>query len=169
MQIIRLNEKRKFKRNCRLKWHLGQDRLSIFCRLECAKKTRARDDRWESPSRRLSQMASALPISKGSSQQPLTPSQYIQDRRLTCGQKLAQVSSRVDSPLIISLSQDKEGSVRNYQVPIDRPLFQPCPSVIAFQSFEPFVTYEVVVNFRNIDKVQLNLQKSHYKKVYSTS
>jgi hypothetical protein len=85
---------------------------------------------------------------------PLKPSEYIHDRLLSTGDKLAQVSTRPDIPRIIELSTDTEGAVKQYQVPIDRPLFQPTPSAIALQSFEPFVTYEVVINFRNIDKVR---------------
>ena len=81
------------------------------------------------------------------------PSEYIRDRLLSTADKLAQVSAKIEIPEIIQLIQDKEGSVKNYDVPIDRPLFQPVPSRVVLQSFEPFVTYEVVINFRNIDKV----------------
>jgi hypothetical protein len=86
---------------------------------------------------------------------PRKPSEYIHDRLLSTGDKLALVSTRPEIPRIIELSNDTEGAVKQYQVPIDRPLFQPVPSSIALQSFEPFVTYEVVINFRNIDKVRL--------------
>lgn len=39
------------------------------------------------------------------------------------------------------------------QVSIDEPLFQPFPSTIYFQNFEPFETYEVPLSLRNNDKV----------------
>lgn len=36
---------------------------------------------------------------------------------------------------------------------IEEPLFQPFPSDIVFQNFEPFQTYEVPLQLRNNDKV----------------
>ncbi len=81
------------------------------------------------------------------------PSEYIKERTLSTAEKLTLVSTQIDIPEIVELIQDKEGTVKNYSTPMDRPLFQPAPSTIVLQSFEPFVTYEVVINFRNIDKV----------------
>ena len=40
---------------------------------------------------------------------------------------------------------------------IDEPLFQPYPSDITFQKFEPFNTYEVPLLLRNNDKVSVCL------------
>ena len=37
---------------------------------------------------------------------------------------------------------------------IEEPLFQPFPSDIVFQNFEPFQIYEVPLQLRNNDKVQ---------------
>ncbi len=39
------------------------------------------------------------------------------------------------------------------KVDIDEPLFQPYPSDITFQKFEPFNTYEIPLLLRNNDKV----------------
>ena len=39
------------------------------------------------------------------------------------------------------------------QVNVDEPMFQPFPSEIFFQKFEPFDTYEVPLTLRNNDKV----------------
>ena len=36
---------------------------------------------------------------------------------------------------------------------IEEPLFQPFPSDIVYQNFEPFQTYEVPLQLRNNDKV----------------
>lgn len=36
---------------------------------------------------------------------------------------------------------------------VEEPLFQPFPSDIVFQNFEPFETYEVPLQLRNNDKV----------------
>ena len=38
---------------------------------------------------------------------------------------------------------------------IEVPLFQPFPSEIVFQNYEPFETYTVPLNLRNNDKVSL--------------
>ena len=37
---------------------------------------------------------------------------------------------------------------------IQMPLFQPFPSEIVFQNYEPFETYTVPLNLRNNDKVR---------------
>ena len=37
---------------------------------------------------------------------------------------------------------------------IEQPLFQPFPSDIVYQNFEPFQTYEVPLQLRNNDKVR---------------
>ena len=42
-------------------------------------------------------------------------------------------------------------------VNIDDPMFQPFPSEIIFQNFEPFETYEVPLTLRNGDKVNSEL------------
>ena len=42
------------------------------------------------------------------------------------------------------------------QVNVDEPMFQPFPSEIFFQKFEPFETYEVPLVLRNNDKVCIN-------------
>lgn len=42
------------------------------------------------------------------------------------------------------------------QVNIDEPMFQPFPSEIYFQNFEPYEVYEVPLILRNNDKVRLN-------------
>jgi hypothetical protein len=87
---------------------------------------------------------------------PVKPSEYIQERLLSTAQRLAKsATDDADTvPEISALLPDKEGSVTDYLVPIDKPLFQPSPARVCLQSFEPFKTYEVLINFRNIDKVR---------------
>lgn len=86
-----------------------------------------------------------------------SPSAYIKDRLLSTRDKLTALDK--DSiPQIIEIVDDKEGSVRNYTVGLDRPLFQPNPSFIQLQSFEPFMTYEVVINFKNVDSFTRRLK-----------
>lgn len=43
---------------------------------------------------------------------------------------------------------------------IDEALFQPFPSDIVFQNFEPFQTYEVPLQLRNNDKVRRSACKN---------
>lgn len=42
---------------------------------------------------------------------------------------------------------------------IEEPLFQPFPSDIVFQNFNPFETYQVPLQLRNNDKVKKILKK----------
>ena len=41
---------------------------------------------------------------------------------------------------------------------IEEPIFQPFPSDIVFQNFEPYQTYEVPLQLRNNDKVSATFQ-----------
>ena len=41
---------------------------------------------------------------------------------------------------------------------IEEPIFQPFPSDIVFQNFEPYQTYEVPLQLRNNDKVSASFQ-----------
>ena len=54
---------------------------------------------------------------------------------------------------------------------IDDPLFQPFPSEVVFQNYEPFQTYEVPLVLRNSDSVprivKVTLQDSPYFQVVS--
>lgn len=47
------------------------------------------------------------------------------------------------------------------QVNIDEPMFQPFPSEIYFQNFEPYEVYEVPLILRNNDKVSTAPHPSH--------
>lgn len=57
-------------------------------------------------------------------------------------------------PRIIELLDMGETSLqKNTQLVVDEPMFQPYPSEIYFQKFEPFTIYEVPLLLRNNDKV----------------
>ena len=86
-----------------------------------------------------------------------SPSSYIKDRLLSTRDKLATLEKDI-IPQIIEILDDKEGAVRNYTVGLDRPLFQPNPCLIHLQSFEPFMTYEVIINFKNVDSFTRRLK-----------
>ena len=60
------------------------------------------------------------------------------------------VSNENHIPSVIDL--EKEIPL-NCSIPLDRPLFQPEPSNLTIEGFTPFKTYELVISFRNVDKV----------------
>ena len=47
---------------------------------------------------------------------------------------------------------------KNTQLIVDEPMFQPFPSEIFFQKFEPFNVYEIPLLLRNNDKVSATLK-----------
>jgi hydrocephalus-inducing protein len=63
------------------------------------------------------------------------------------------------SPQIVELLHiDELSHNRDFAIDLDRPLFDPSPSTIRFQAFQPFQTYEVPISFRNLDKVARRLK-----------
>jgi hydrocephalus-inducing protein len=60
------------------------------------------------------------------------------------------VSNENHVPTVIEL--EKEIPL-NCSISLDRPLFQPEPSNLTIEGFTPFKTYELVISFRNVDKV----------------
>ncbi|CAF0941486.1 unnamed protein product [Adineta steineri] len=82
-----------------------------------------------------------------------TPSTFLKEMSLDTQQKLLN-TREMHIPYIIALSDMAETSLQTAtKVDIDEPLFQPYPSDITFQKFEPFNTYEVPLLLRNNDKV----------------
>ncbi|TPX54724.1 hypothetical protein PhCBS80983_g05802 [Powellomyces hirtus] len=81
------------------------------------------------------------------------PSEWMAARNLSTAECLAQASHSSFTPRIIELIDDAEAATKPCQVPMDKPLFQPFPSTIKLQSYKPFQTYDVVINFRNNDKI----------------
>ncbi|CAF0804649.1 unnamed protein product [Didymodactylos carnosus] len=79
-----------------------------------------------------------------------TPSTFLQEMSLDTQQKLYN-TREMYIPKIIELSDMSETTTS--KLGIDEPLFQPYPSDIVFQNFEPFNTYEVPLLLRNNDKV----------------
>ncbi|KAJ3287536.1 hypothetical protein HK104_008544 [Borealophlyctis nickersoniae] len=87
------------------------------------------------------------------------PSEYIKEHSLTTAERLAQASYQVHIPKIVELVGDPETAVKNCSdMPIDRPLFEAFPSMIVLQNYVPFQEYEIIVNFRNNDKVGRRLK-----------
>jgi hypothetical protein len=94
-----------------------------------------------------------------------TPSSYIKDRLLSTRDKLGLIEKE-SSIKIIEILDDKEGNLRHYSVDLDRPLFQPNPPVIQLQGYEPFKTYDVVINFKNVDSFTRRLKLEEIQSPY---
>ncbi|RKO94829.1 hypothetical protein BDK51DRAFT_29881 [Blyttiomyces helicus] len=86
------------------------------------------------------------------------PSEYLAERLLSTDERIKRASWITKVPKIVELVGDVDGHVKGSEVPIDKPLFQPRPSVVMLQSYTPFRTYEIEIFFRNDDKVARRLQ-----------
>ena len=83
----------------------------------------------------------------------LTPSEFLREMSMDTKQKLAN-TNEMHLPKIIELLDMGETSLqKNTQLVVDEPMFQPFPSEIFFQKFEPFNVYEIPLLLRNNDKV----------------
>lgn len=82
----------------------------------------------------------------------MKPSELISQRLLTTSERLSQLDEI--EPRIVELMDLSESDQHDFVVPIDRPLFKPTPSQVVFQNFTPFRSYEVLLSFRNVDKVE---------------
>ena len=90
------------------------------------------------------------------------PSLLIYERKLSTQERLDQTSYHGYLPEIVELVQGADGPIKDSNVPIDRPLFEPFPPEIILQAYQPFHTYEVVLKFRNMDRVCIILHSSHF-------
>ncbi|CAL1528045.1 unnamed protein product [Lymnaea stagnalis] len=101
----------------------------------------------------------------------MTPSKFLFEASLTTEQKLA--NTRVMKiPRKTELLDMGDTSLQKVsKVNIDEPMFQPFPSEIFFQNFEPFQTYEIPLVLRNNDKVprlvKVSQENSPYFKIIS--
>ncbi|XP_055955951.1 hydrocephalus-inducing protein-like [Patella vulgata] len=83
----------------------------------------------------------------------LTPSKYMFDMSMNTEQKLANTHI-MKIPRKTELLDMGETSLQKFsQINIDEPMFQPYPSEIFFQNYEPHQIYEVPLTLRNNDKV----------------
>ncbi|XP_072403680.1 hydrocephalus-inducing protein homolog [Chiloscyllium punctatum] len=83
----------------------------------------------------------------------LTPSAFIKEMSLDTKQKLAS-THEMYLPSVIELLDMTETTLQKFSMlDTDRPIFQPFPSEIVFQNYEPFETYEVPLILRNLDQV----------------
>jgi hypothetical protein len=84
---------------------------------------------------------------------PRKPSEYIN----SITQNKSRVYSNIEetTPNIIELIQDSELDVKNCRVPFDQSIFRPEPPNLYLEGFLPFKSYEMIISFRNMDKVPL--------------
>lgn len=68
-------------------------------------------------------------------------------------QKLANTHEMYLPKIIELLDMGETSWQKNCDLPIDEPMFQPYPSEIYFQKYDPFGNYEVPLLLRNNDKV----------------
>ncbi|KAI8900319.1 hypothetical protein BC833DRAFT_523632 [Globomyces pollinis-pini] len=80
------------------------------------------------------------------------PSEYIKYKQKAKFKLQASSDNKIPS-VITELIPDEEKVLQHCQVAYDKPLFRPEPSNLTLQGFIPFKTYELVISFRNIDKV----------------
>lgn len=99
----------------------------------------------------VGRMSSLPRLAPGSSRR--APSAFMYERRLTTQERLDHASLWQYTPQIIELVQSPDGPIKDCSVPLDRPIFEPFPSEVVLQSYKPFQTYEIVIKFRNMDKV----------------
>ncbi|CAG5135279.1 unnamed protein product, partial [Candidula unifasciata] len=82
----------------------------------------------------------------------MTPSRFMFEMSLSTEQKLANTHV-MKVPRKIELLDMGDTSLQKFsKVHIDEPMFQPFPSEIYFQNFQPFEVYEVPLTLRNNDK-----------------
>ncbi|KAJ1547741.1 hypothetical protein HK096_000449 [Nowakowskiella sp. JEL0078] len=98
------------------------------------------------------EVASVSPISW------VKPSVFIAEKSLDLSSRLALASQKHGVCKIIQLIENSEGRLRESVVPADKPLFDAFPSEIILQSYDPFKVYEVIVQFRNNDKIARRLE-----------
>ncbi|XP_035827636.1 hydrocephalus-inducing protein [Aplysia californica] len=101
----------------------------------------------------------------------MTPSKFLFDMSLSTEQKLANTHI-MKVPRKTELLDMGDTSLQKFsKVNIDEPMFQPFPSEIYFQNFNPFEVYEVPLTLRNNDKVprlvKVTQEDSPYFKVIS--
>ncbi|XP_041047590.1 hydrocephalus-inducing protein-like [Carcharodon carcharias] len=83
----------------------------------------------------------------------LTPSAFMKEMSLDTKQKLANTQEMYLPPIIELLDMTETTLQKFSMLDTDRPIFQPFPSEITFQNYEPCETYEVPLILRNHDQV----------------
>ncbi|XP_060779913.1 hydrocephalus-inducing protein homolog [Neoarius graeffei] len=83
----------------------------------------------------------------------LTPSKYAHEMSQTTEERLTN-TYKIYPPRILELLDMSETTHHKFSaVDVDQPFFQPYPSEIVFQNYQPSETYEVPLVLRNNDKI----------------
>lgn len=88
-------------------------------------------------------------------QPTVSPSEFLKDRKLSLPEKLSKMATLCPKSRIVQVHSNDSVSIKPFTVPMDTPLFEAFPSQVHLQNYEPFITYEVVITFRNMDRVIL--------------
>ena len=87
-----------------------------------------------------------------------SPSSYLAEMKQSTEEKLA-ATQEMYPPKIIELLDIGTTSLRKEtSVDVDQALFQPFPSEVTFQQFEPHQVYQFPLQLRNLDKVARNVK-----------
>ncbi len=81
------------------------------------------------------------------------PSEFLREMSMDTKQKLASTNEMYLPKIIELLDMGETSLQKNTQLVVDEPMFQPYPSEIYYQKFDPFNVYEVPLLLRNNDKV----------------
>ena len=85
----------------------------------------------------------------------MAPSEFIRLMKMSTEERL-QATKSMHTPKITALLDMAENTLQKYSnVDVDNALFQPFPSEIYFQNFQPTMTYEVALTLRNNDSVSM--------------
>ena len=83
----------------------------------------------------------------------MPPSEFIRLMKMSTEERL-QATKNMHTPKITALLDMAENTLQKHSnVDVDNALFQPFPSEIYFQNFDPTKTYEVALTLRNNDSV----------------
>lgn len=83
----------------------------------------------------------------------MKPSQFLFQMQMSTEQKLANMRTMSVPTKTELLDMSETTHQKESTINIDESMFQPFPSEVIFQNYEPFETYEVPLVLRNGDKV----------------
>jgi hydrocephalus-inducing protein len=95
-----------------------------------------------------------------------TPSAYLAQMRMNTGERLSTVTEMYPPTITELLDIAASSHQKDFCVSMDQALFQPFPSEVVFQQFQPQQTFEFPLNFRNNDRVARHLKVTHEDSPY---
>jgi hydrocephalus-inducing protein len=95
-----------------------------------------------------------------------TPSAYLAEMRMNTEERLATITEMYPPTITELLDIATSSNQKDFCVTVDQPLFQPFPSEVVFQQFQPQHTYEFPLNLRNNDRFARHLKITHEDSPY---